>query len=41
MEEPKGKLIHCNGIIKCQEPKEEGYKEENGLDYDSFRNIFF
>ena len=41
MEESKGKLIHCNGIVKCQEPKEEGYKEENGLDYDSFRNIFF
>ena len=39
--ETKGKLIHCDGIVKCEEPKEVGYKEENGLDYDSFRNIFF
>jgi len=37
----KGKLIHCNGIIKCQEPNEKGYKEENGIDIGSFRNIFF
>lgn len=39
--EIKGKLIHCDGIVKCDEPKEVGYKEENGIDYDSFRNIFF
>ncbi|MEK6841098.1 MAG: hypothetical protein AABX45_00700 [Nanoarchaeota archaeon] len=38
--EIKGKLIHCYGIVECQEPKEEGYKEENGISLDSFRNIF-
>lgn len=37
----KGKLIHCNNIIKCQEPLELGYIEENGIDTNSFRNIFF
>ena len=36
----KGKLIHCDGIVKCEEPREIGYKEENGVDIDSFRNIF-
>ncbi len=37
----KGKLIHCNGIVDCIEPKEEGYRQENGIDINSFRNIFF
>ena len=39
--EAKGKLIHCNDIIRCQEPQELGYIEENGIDINSFRNIFF
>ena len=26
--ETKGKLIHCHGIVKCEEPREKGYKEE-------------
>ena len=39
--EIKGKLIHCNRIVKCQEPDEFGYREENGVDIDSFRSIFF
>ena len=39
--EIRGKLIHCNGIVECVEPDEEGYKEENGIDFESFKNIFF
>ncbi|MEK6835299.1 MAG: hypothetical protein AABX61_03490 [Nanoarchaeota archaeon] len=43
MEEYKGKLIHCNGIRPCQEPAEElkNYIEQNGIDEESFKNIFF
>ncbi len=37
----KGKLIHCNGIIECIEPDERGYVEENSIDSESFRDIFF
>ncbi|MEX2017073.1 MAG: hypothetical protein WD876_01230 [Candidatus Pacearchaeota archaeon] len=37
----KGKLIHCNGIVQCEESLQPGYRQENGIDIGSFRNIFF
>lgn len=39
-QEPRGKLIHCNGIVRYLEPDEFGYKEENHIDKAVFNRIF-